>query len=151
MLRVVSGGLELLPQAANRATPIARGRMLIMLVGVLAAGLIYVNVGKLEYGDGYGKYADRSLQLQRENTRLRAQIAHDSSAERIQRYAERQGLVVPAPEQYTYLRDKRGDALRASRGYKAPQSGVTPLSPGPSAVTAGVEAGATVATGETSY
>lgn len=117
-LRVVSGGIEKLP-AAN-ATPAARGRLLILIAGVLAAGLIYINVGTLEAGDGYGKYAERSLELQRENTALRAKIANLSSAERIQRYAKRRGMVSPAPEQFDYLRAKRGDALKGSRGYKAP-------------------------------
>jgi hypothetical protein len=120
VLRVVSGGLEALPRAAGRATPVARGRLLILLAGVLAAGLIYINVGKLEYGDGYAKYADRAVELQRENTQLRSRIANLSSAERIQRYAAGHGMMVPAPEQYTYLRPHRGDALKGSRGYSAP-------------------------------
>lgn len=118
-LRVVSGGIEKLP-AAN-ATPAARSRLLILIAGVLAAGLIYINVGTLEAGDGYGKYAERSLELQRENTALRAKIANLSSAERIQRYAKKRGMVVPAPEQFDYLRSKRGDALKGSRRYKAPE------------------------------
>lgn len=139
MLRVVTGGLEKIPQAASTATPVARSRMLILLVGIMAAGLIYVNVGKLEYGDGYGRYAQRSLELQRENTRLRAQIAHDSTAERIQRAAEKAGLVVPAPEQFSYLKNKRGDAVKAARGYAAPQSSVTPSSTSPSAETGAVD------------
>jgi hypothetical protein len=135
VLRVVSGGLEMLPQAASRATPIARGRLFILLVGVLAAGLIYINVGKLEYGDGYAKYAARSLDLQRENTALRSKIADLNSAQRIKRYAERQGMKVPAPEQFTYLKAKRGDALRASRGYAAPLTSATPGASSPSAAT----------------
>lgn len=139
MLRVVSGGLEKIPQAASSATPVTRSRFLILFVGLMAAGLIYVNVGKLEYGDGYGKYAERSLELQRENTRLRAQIAHDSTAERIQRAAEQAGLVVPDPEQFSYLKDKRGDAVKAARGYAAPQSSVTPTSESPSAETGAVD------------
>lgn len=128
MLRVVSGGLERLPAAANSASPVARGRMLIMIAGLLAVGLIYISVGKLEYGDSYGGYAARSLQLQRENTVLRARIAHDSSAERIQKYAQTRGMVVPAPEQYDYLRAKRGDALKAAKGYTAPATAATPQS-----------------------
>jgi hypothetical protein len=137
MLRVVSGGLEALPQAASRATPVARGRLLILLAGVLAAGLIYINVGKLEYGDGYGKYSARSQQLQRENTVLRSRIANLNTAERIKQYAMHQGMTVPAPEQFEYLHSKRGDALKASRNLTAPLSHA---SPGDSAPT--VETGA---------
>jgi hypothetical protein len=135
MLRVVSGGLEALPQAASRATPVARGRLLILFAGVLAAGLIYINVGKLEYGDGYGKYSARSTQLQRENTALRSRIANLNAAERIQAYAKRQGMTVPKPEQYEYLHSKRGDALQASRGLTAPLSHATPGDSAPSVET----------------
>lgn len=137
VLRVVSGGLEALPNAAGRATPVARGRLLILLAGVLAAGLIYINVGKLEYGDGYGKFSARSAELQRENTVLRSRIANLNTAERIKQYAQRQGMTVPKPEQYKYLRSKRGDAVKASRGLSVP---LTSARPGDSAPT--VETGA---------
>lgn len=152
VLRVVSGGLEALPQAAGRATPIARGRALILLAGVLAAGLIYINVGKLEAGDGYSKYAARSLELQRQNNALNSRIANLRAAERIQRYAQRQGMVYPAPEQYTYLDPKRGDALKASRGYTAPLTHAIPSSgstaaTGASAATGVDTSGSTAVTG----
>lgn len=131
MLRVVNGGLDRLPTAKESTSPFARGRILIMIVGVLAAGLIYINVGKLEYGDGYGKYAQRSLELQRENTALRAQIARRSTPERIQRYAQKMGMISPVPEQFEYLDPRRGDALKAAKGYKAP----SPVAPAPSSQT----------------
>ncbi|MBJ7459336.1 MAG: hypothetical protein JHD02_09135 [Thermoleophilaceae bacterium] len=140
VLRVVTGGLEAIPGAASRTTPVARGRLLILLAGVLAAGLIYINVGKLESGDGYTKYSARTLQLQRENTALRSRIASLNAAERIQAYAERQGMVFPAPEQFNYLRSKRGDAVRASRGMTEPLTHATPGSAAPSAATGAVNA-----------
>lgn len=129
MLRVVNGGLDMLPTAKESTSPFARGRILIMIVGVLAAGLIYINVGKLEYGDGYGKYAQRSLELQRENTALRAQIARRSTPERIQRYAQKLGMISPVPEQFEYLDPRRGDAVKAAKGYKEP----SPVAPAPTA------------------
>ncbi|MGK2878119.1 MAG: hypothetical protein ACSLFF_06030 [Solirubrobacterales bacterium] len=151
VLRVVTGGFEAIPGAAGRTTPVARGRLLILLAGVLAAGLIYINVGKLEAGDGYSKYAARSLQLQRENTRLRSRIASLNAAERIQVYAERQGMVFPAPEQFEYLRSRRRDALKASRGLTAPLTqatpGITAPSPATGAVNVAPAAAPTVATG----
>ncbi|MGH2907657.1 MAG: hypothetical protein ACRDKI_12940 [Solirubrobacterales bacterium] len=118
MLRVISGGLDRLPAAGTQ--PFAKGRILIMIAALLGAGLIYINVGKLQAGDGYSKYAARALVLQRENTALRAQVAHLDSAERIQSYAKRFGMVPPLPEQFTYLRSKHGDALKAAKGYAAP-------------------------------
>lgn len=140
VLRVVSGGLEALPNAAGRATPVARGRLLILLAGVLAAGLIYINVGKLEYGDGYGKYSARSAELQRENTVLRSRIANLNTAERIKQYAQRQGMTVPKPEQYKYLRSKRGDAVKASRGLSLPLSSARPGDSAPTVETGASEA-----------
>jgi hypothetical protein len=140
VLRVVTGGLEALPNAAGRTTPVARGRLLILLAGVLAAGLIYINVGKLEYGDGYGKFSARSAELQRENTVLRSRIASLNTAERIKQYAQRQGMTVPKPEQYKYLRSKRGDAVKASRGLSAPLSAARPGDSAPTVETGASEA-----------
>lgn len=131
MLRVVNGGLDRIPTAKTSDSPFARGRIMIMIVGVLAAGLIYINVGKLEYGDGYGKYAQRSMELQRENTTLRAQIARRSTPERIQRYAQQLGMISPVPEQFEYLDPRRGDALKAAKGYKEP----APVAPTPTSAT----------------
>lgn len=131
MLRVVNGGLDRIPTVKTSDSPFARGRIMIMIVGVLAAGLIYINVGKLEYGDGYGKYAQRSMELQRENTTLRAQIARRSTPERIQRYAQKLGMISPVPEQFEYLDPRRGDALKAAKGYKEP----APVAPAPTGAT----------------
>lgn len=146
-LRLVGGGLATIPQAAGRATPIARGRMLILLAGLMAAGLIYINVGKLEAGDGYSGYAARALELQRENTILRSRIADLNSAARIQRYAQQRGMIVPGPDQYTYLHTRRGDALKAARGYTAPIAPTTPSAGSTAATGAGMTNGPTAATG----
>ncbi len=123
---------------------------MILLAGVLAAGLIYINVGKLEYGDGYAKYAERSVELQRENTALQSRIAKLGAAERIKLYAERQGLVMPAPEQFEYLRHRRGDGERAAKNYTEPSSSARPLAPGATAAAGATpthDAGASAATG----
>lgn len=146
-LRVVSGGLATLPQAAGRATPIARGRALILLAGLMAAGLIYINVGKLEAGDGYSGYAARALELQRQNTILRSRIADLNSAARIQHYAEQRGMIVPGPDQYTYLKARRGDALKAARGYTAPIAPTTPSAGSTSTTGATSATGPSAATG----
>lgn len=142
VLRVVTGGLEAIPSAAGRATPATRGRLLILLAGALAAGLIYINVGKLEAGDSYAQYSARSLELQRQNTVLRSRIANLGAAERIRHYAAGQGLVMPAPEQFDYLRHRRGDAERAANNLTAPVSSARPITPGATAAT-----GASAATG----
>lgn len=119
LLKVVSGGLDRLP-AGDAAGPIARGRTLILIAALLAAGLVYVNVGALESGDGFGRYSMRVTELQRQNTQLRARIAQLGSTERIQKRASALGLQMPAPEQFTFVRADRGDPLRALRTYTAP-------------------------------
>jgi hypothetical protein len=134
-LKVVTGGIEAIPQAAGRATPMMRGRMAIVVVAILAAGLIAINVAKLRAGDGYAAYAGRSLELQRENTELMARNANLRASERIKRYAAKQGLVMPAPEQFTYLNHRSGDAERAARNLTAPVTTATPQTPGASAAT----------------
>lgn len=134
-LKVVTGGIEAIPQAAGRATPMMRGRLAIVAVAILAAGLIAINVAKLKAGDGYAAYASRSLELQRENTALMARNANLRASERIKRYAAMQGLVMPAPEQFTYLNHRAGDAERAARNLVAPTSAATPQTPGASVAT----------------
>lgn len=136
MLRVVTGGLEKIPAATSSASPILRGQVLIAIAGLLAAGLIYINVGKLEYGDGYGRYTQRSIELQRENTILRAAIARRSTPERIQRYAQKMGMISPVPEQFEFLKQRRGDAVKAAKGYTAPSPvAPEPVTPAPAATT----------------
>lgn len=142
VLRVVTGGLDALPKAAGRTTPITRTSWLVVFAALLAAGLIYINVGELKAGDGYAAYSARSLELQRENMSLRTRIANLGAAERIKAYAERQGLVMPAPEQFSYLDARRGDAERAAGTYQAPSSSARPLDPGATA-----PVGASAATG----
>ncbi|MBI5310539.1 MAG: hypothetical protein HZB14_05875 [Actinobacteria bacterium] len=128
VLRVVTGGLDRLP-AGQGAQAAARGRILIVVAGLLAAGLIYINVGKLEAGDGYGRYAQRSLELQRENTIIRSKVAQLESSERIARLAKKLGMVMPQPEQFKYLSTRGGDPARAIRTYTAP----TPVAEQPAA------------------
>jgi hypothetical protein len=121
MLRVITGGLDRLP-SGGAVKPFAKGRIMIMIAAVLGAGLIYINVGKLEAGDGYGKFAARSAELQRQNIALRARVSYLQSPERIKTYATRFGMVSPLPEQFKYVHAKPGDALKAMKHYSAPTS-----------------------------
>lgn len=128
MLRVVSGGLDRMP-AGDVSGPVARGRTLILVAAVLAAGLVYVNVGAVEAGDGFGKYSQRATELQRQNTQLRARIAQLGSTDRIQKQASALGLEMPAPEQFTFVHADGGDPLRAMRTYATPAP--KPAAPAP--------------------
>ncbi len=147
MLRVVSGGLDRLP-AGDVAGPVARGRVLILIAAVLAAGLVYVNVGALEAGDSLGRSSLSAAELQRENTQLRAKIAQLGSTDRIQKRAAKLGLQMPVPEQFTFVRADAGDPLRATRTYTAPQPAPPPAL-GPSAATGLAVGQAPVTTGPT--
>jgi hypothetical protein len=139
VLRVITGGIDKLPTSAN-VQPYARGRIMIMIAAILGAGLIYINVGKLQAGDGYSKYSARSQVLQRENTALRAKVAFLSSPERIQKFAQEFGMVPPVPEQFKYLHTKRGDALKAMKNYTAPAAvGASPTAAGSTAATGAVD------------
>lgn len=119
MLRVVSGGLDRIP-GGEMSGPVARGRTLIVVAALLAAGLVYINVGSLEAGDGFGRDSQRATELQRQNTQLRARIAQLGSTDRIQKRAQALGLQMPAPEQFTFVRADDGDPLRALRTYGVP-------------------------------
>ncbi len=150
MLRVVSGGLDRLP-AGDVTGPVARGRTLILIAAVLAAGLVYVNVGAVEAGDGFGKYSQRATELQRQNTQLRARIAQLGSTERIQKQASALGLEMPAPEQFTFVRADGGDPLRAMRTYTVPApKPAAPLPGGPSTQTGATGVGQLVTTPQVS-
>lgn len=145
MLRVISGGLDRLP-ADDVSAPIARGRTLILIAALLAAGLVYINVGALEAGDGFGRYSQRVVELQRENTQLRARTAQLGSTDRIQKRALELGLIMPVPEQFTFVRSDGGDPLRAVRTYTEPSTApVLATGTGPTGVSTTAPAGGTPA------
>ncbi|MBJ7348018.1 MAG: hypothetical protein JHC87_05555 [Thermoleophilaceae bacterium] len=139
MLRVVAGGLDRLP-AENVAGGIARGRSLILVAALLCVGLVYVSVGSLEAGDGFGRYSKRAIELQRQNTQLRARLAQLDSPERIQRLAVRNGMMMPVPEQFSFVRGRERDALKAVKTYGAPTT--EPVASAPLAGAPGTQAGA---------
>ena len=90
------------------------GNAWIVLVGVLLAGIVFLNVALLELNAGIAKTSEQVAALKRENSRLRLQVARQGTAERIQKAAADLGLVLPAPGQVKYLEaDPARDAKRA--------------------------------------
>lgn len=85
------------------------GRGWIVLVGVLLAGIVFLNVSLLEMNAGTARTSEQVSALKRENARLRLQAARLGSTERIQKAAADIGLVLPAPGQVRYL---KADPLR---------------------------------------
>ena len=93
-----------------------RGRGLIALVGVLLAGIVFMNVHLLELNGGIGSMSERAAELRRQNADLRLEVARLGSSERVQRLAAEAGFTMPRPGEVTYLEPDRGaDARHAAR------------------------------------
>lgn len=99
-------------KAASRLAAIPRspfvdrlltGRVWIVLLAVLLAGIVTANVALLEMNAGIAQTTEKVTALKRENSRLRLQAARLGSSERIQRAAADLGLVLPAPGEVRYL------------------------------------------------
>jgi len=100
-----------------------RGRGWIALIGALLVGVVFLNVGLLDRGNGVARDAERVEELGRENAELRSAVARLGSSERIQRVAAERGLVLPEPGDVRYLRANRKlDAKRAAARIAPPQA-----------------------------
>jgi hypothetical protein len=106
-----------------------RGRGWVMLIGLLLAGIVFLNVSVLELNRGIASTTSRAAQLEAQNSQLRTRLANVASAEAIQRAAEALGFVLPQPGDIGYLRPSPGDARAAARRLaEAAQSGAAPAS-----------------------
>lgn len=100
-----------------------RGRGWIALIGALLVGVVFLNVGLLDRGNGVARDAERVEELGRENAELRSAVARLGSSERIQRVAAERGLVLPEPGDVRYLRaNPKLDAKRAAARIAPPQA-----------------------------
>jgi cell division protein FtsL len=92
------------------------GRVWIVLLAVLLAGIVSANVALLEMNAGIARTTEKVAALKRENSRLRLKAARLGASERIQRAAADLGLVLPAPGEVRYLeaRPERDPALALS-------------------------------------
>ena len=95
--RVAQGGTSLFLDG------ILRGRAWVFVIGVLLAGIVFLNVSVLELNRGIASTTAKTDELQRANSTLRDRVAKLDSAERIQRLAEARGFVLPQPGDVTYL------------------------------------------------
>ena len=96
------------------------GRVWIVLLAVLLAGIVTANVSLLEMNSGIAQTTEKVAALKRENSRLRLEAAKLGSSERIQRAAADLGLVLPAPGEVRYLSARPGDAALALKRMSAP-------------------------------
>jgi cell division protein FtsL len=116
-----------LPRGARVLDALLTGRVWIALVGVLLAGIVFFNVDLLRMNRDITQMADRADALQRQNARIREEVAHLASSERIQEAAAKVGLVLPEPGDVRYLRSNpKVDARNASKRIIAPTEAYTP-------------------------
>jgi cell division protein FtsL len=100
---------------------LVRGRLWVVCVGALLAGIVFLNVSLLQLNQEIARTTTHATALDRQNSGLRARVAAVDSSERLQRLAEARGMVMPAPGQYRYLRARPWlDAELAARKVVAP-------------------------------
>jgi hypothetical protein len=120
-----AAGAAMLPGAALRSAVavrdlsdsglivrLTRGRGWIAVLSVLLFGIVALNVVSLSLNAGSGRVSQAVEELERQNSSLRAQLAEQLSASRIEGTAAVQGLAVPAPEDISYLSTDDGDLDR---------------------------------------
>lgn len=110
------------------------GRIWIVLLAALLAGIVFANVALLEMNAGIARTTEKVAALKRENSRLRLEAAELGSSERIQRAAADLGLVLPAPGDVRYLQARPGDAALALKRMSEPAP-VPVYTPPPAPVT----------------
>jgi cell division protein FtsL len=97
------------------------GQGWIAVIGVLLAGIVFVNVYLLQLNRDIAATSERAAAVKRENARLRLDVARLGSSERIQEAAAALGLVLPAPGEVRYLRaHPKVDGRRAARRVEPP-------------------------------
>jgi len=93
---------------------LTRGRMWIVLLGVLLGGIVAVNLWGLGLSASTSGTATKIDELERQNTVLEAQIAKRSSSDRVQALAAGLGLESPTPKAVKYLNARGRDAAAAA-------------------------------------
>jgi len=96
------------------------GRVWIVLLAALLAGIVSANVALLEMNAGIARTTEKVAVLKRENSRLRLEAARLGSSERIQRAAADLGLVLPSPGEVRYLKARPDDAALALKRMSEP-------------------------------
>ena len=124
-------GAALIPQAAVGAVGavrdisdsslimrLTRGRGWIAVLCALLAGIVALNVFSLSISTTSGRVSQQISEVERANSALRASLAEELSASRVEDAAANLGLATPPGDQVTYLdaSDKDLDELMALLG-----------------------------------
>jgi cell division protein FtsL len=100
-----------------------RGRLWVVFVGALLAGIVFLNVSLLQLNQEIARTSVHAAALDRQNSSLRARLSALDSSERIQERAAARGMTMPAPSEYRYLRARPElDAKLAARRAIAPST-----------------------------
>jgi cell division protein FtsB len=113
---------------------VLRGPVWIAMLGVLLAGIVFLNVSVLELNRGIARTDAQSATLERTNSGLRERVARLDSGERIQQLAAARGFVMPQPGDVTYVRPHASDAKLALQRI-TPPSGASTTATTPAATT----------------
>ena len=115
-------GAALIPHAAVSAAGAVRdisdsslivrltaGRGWIAVLCALLGGIVALNVVSLSINATSGRVGLAIEEYERQNSALRAELAQELSAGRVEDAAAALGLAVPAPDDVSYLRSRDGD------------------------------------------
>ena len=140
----------LLRFAENRANGLLdwllRGRLWVGCIGVLLAGIVFLNVTLLELNQEIARTSAKAGVIDRQNSELRMKLAGLDSSQRIIRLATRSGMVFPQAGDYHYLQPRASDGVLAARRAIPPRS-ATATGAATAAVQPGVTQPSTAAAG----
>src|SRR5947209_4829160 len=117
----------LLRFAENRANGLLdwllRGRLWVGCIGALLAGIVFLNVSLLELNQEIARTSAKAGVLDRQNSALRMRLSGLDSTDRIQRIAQRRGMLFPQAGDYRYLTPRGSDGRLAAQRAIAPNGG----------------------------
>jgi hypothetical protein len=142
MIQPAVAGAARLPQAAvatagavrdlsdsSLIMRLTRGRGWIGLLCFLLGGIVALNVISLSLSAGAGQVSVKMDELGRQNSALRAQLAEQLSATRVEAAAAALGFAVPDPQDIRYLDAQDDDAERLAKLLDTGSLGSAPPSP----------------------
>ena len=98
-----------------------RGRVWIALLGLMLVGIVATQVEVLKLGASMGRNIERATALQGRNEALRASVAALADDQRIEALAAKQGMLMPAPSDVTFVAPGGAPAItRAVSAIHAP-------------------------------
>jgi pilus assembly protein FimV len=100
---------------------LVRSRVWIPVLGVLLAGIVFMQVEILKLGTSLGRSIERTGTLQSQNESLQAGVAALADDQRIERLATGMGMVMPSPSLLTFVPARSQSQLgKALAGIHAP-------------------------------